>query len=82
MSLAEQLKNVIESGEDKANHKQCFGCVWQQALSEEDRAAVVEWIKAERSIAQLWAIAQSHDPPYRYSLSALRGHAKHVVTRL
>ncbi|NDD65778.1 MAG: hypothetical protein EBZ36_17650 [Acidobacteria bacterium] len=79
MSLAGKLNNLVKSGEDKANHKECFGCLWQQSLSEEDQAAVVNWIRADRSIAQLWQLAQSHDPPYRYSLSALRGHAKHVA---
>lgn len=73
MSLAKRLStvNAIRS------NLGCATCEWIETLSNEDRAALNEWIDSKMSISQLHEIAVSDDDnPLPVSDSAFRNHIR------
>lgn len=69
MSLAKRLSAVVP----QSSNRTCGTCKWVQELSPVDRQAWDDWLAQDRSISQLWEIAQADDThPYTMSLAAMR----------
>lgn len=76
MSLADRLKRADQTRSNRG----CVTCEWMVALSDQDRAAILQWIADGLSIKKLWEILIS-DPenPLPVADTAFRNHVRNHV---